>query len=734
MEKLELLAPSGDWDSFVTAINNGADAVYLGLGDYNARAKSTYFNKQNIGDTVRFAHIRGVKVYVTINTLVDDTEMSGFIDLVEACVNAKVDAYIVQDYGCASLLKRLYPKIVLHASTQMGIHNAAGAQVAKKIGFSRVVLSREVKFEDILAIKATGLEIEYFVQGALCVAFSGNCYFSALQHGMSGNRGKCLQLCRLPYTAYIDNEAVGSGYLLSARDLCLLPKLADLIDAGVISFKIEGRLRRAGYVGQAVATYRKAIDSILAHRSMDQNAEIKKLRQVFSRGDFNYSAYLNKNVPDNVINPVNQNHLGLKIGSIKSVERFKDLYKVGISCQHNLKPNDGLKFLDSEDREVDSLGVGNVEKQGNIYYIFTKHRLTPGLTVYLTLDSTLEEQVIKQAKLVPINIQFMAYPNQPFSVTTSLKDKPTVCATYSSDYICQMAKNAPTSEAEIMEIFNNLDLATFSASTEADIGNVFIPKSALKEARRALAPQLVEAIINDYNASLPEVDRVDCEINTNVKLCNNFDNIYVINENSDINLHNITDKDLVIFSPTMYKKEHILRWYGEFANRFSHVGLALPTVANEADCAILDDIIASLPKGIPLLINNAYGLKYASENYLIAGTEMNVYNSYSVASLLSLGVKEFVWSVETECKINNIYQFAYGRHTLMHFAHCPYKTIFGNNCQNCTYQPGLMLQAQDNKTYRVLRHQISQCYFTLFAQDLTEKTHITKKYYDLRSE
>lgn len=280
MEKLEILAPSGDWDSFSTAINNGADAVYLGLGEFNARAKSTYFTTQNIRETVEYAHLFGVKVYVTINTLVKDEEMQNFLNLVRVCVDAKVDAFIVQDYGCAYILKQNFKNIVLHASTQMGIHNVAGAKIAKKMGFSRVVLSREVKLQDIIAIKEqTGLEIEYFVQGALCVAFSGNCYFSALNHNQSGNRGKCLQLCRLPYSAYIDDKPVGNGYLLSARDLCLLPNLKELIDAGVQSFKIEGRLRRAGYVGQAVNTYRKAVDAILNKTSINEKQKATNFKR-----------------------------------------------------------------------------------------------------------------------------------------------------------------------------------------------------------------------------------------------------------------------------------------------------------------------------------------------------------------------------------------------------------------------------------------------------------------------
>ena len=292
----EILAPAGDAQSFYAALNAGADAIYLGLTDFSARKSAENFTLSNLSQFTDRAHLFGVKVYITINTLVTDDEMPRFLDLVKTCVLAKADAFIVQDFGCAYLLKNLFPNIELHASTQMGIHNVDGARFAKSLGFSRVVLSREATLQDIIQIKQeTGLEIEYFVQGALCVAFSGNCYFSALEHNQSGNRGKCLQLCRLPYTAYLDNKNVGSGYLLSARDLCLMPNIEELINAGVDSFKIEGRLRRAGYVAQSVASYRSAIDSLSQNKQFDLNSEIDKLKRVFSRGEFNYSAYLNNN-------------------------------------------------------------------------------------------------------------------------------------------------------------------------------------------------------------------------------------------------------------------------------------------------------------------------------------------------------------------------------------------------------------------------------------------------------
>ncbi len=734
-KELELLAPSGDWDSFLSAINNGANAVYLGLGEFNARAKSTYFTTENIARTVEYAHLRGVKVYVTINTLVRDDEMADFIKLVEACIDAKVDAYIVQDYGCAKVLREMYPNIVLHASTQMGIHNKLGAIVAKKAGFCRVVLSREAKLEDIIEIADTGIEVEFFVQGALCVAFSGNCYFSALRHNMSGNRGKCLQLCRLPYVASIENRVVGQGYLLSTRDLCMLKKLETLVNAGVISFKIEGRLRRAGYVAQTVKTYRKALDSLAFGQKFDTAGEIRNLKQVFSRGDFNYDAYLSAGVPDDVINPINQNHLGLKIGEVMSVERFKDLYKVGIRSSHELKNGDGLKFCDKIGFEKDSIGVGNVEKANGLYYIFTKHKLTPNLVVYLTLDSALENCAMANTRKIGVTIEFSAKVDEHITVRAITTYPTPAQVVLTSDYVCTLARTSPTTETEIREILGNLDLGLFDIRLkDINLDNVFIPKSALKELRRNLAEQLKKAILRQYEAKLPQItrDKVLAEISKQTKLNSEFSSIVIVNEGTQLDDTTIGSADLVILAPDLYTRENVQKCFLKLGQVTRNIGLALPTIANGIDCKILSEIVASLPHKTPILIQNAYGVELAKGHYIIAGTDMNVFNNYSIKALRDLGVDEFVWSKEIACENAGAYEYAYGHQVLMHFAHCPYKTLWQNSCDNCRYKRKLVLKDQAGKEYLIARHKISQCYFTLYSRDLTNKNKVNKKLIDLR--
>ena len=245
--------------SFAAAVACGANAVYLGLGNFNARMKAQNFGTDSLRDVVKRAHFFGVKVYVTVNTILQNSELNELFLLVKAAIEAKVDAFLVQDLGVCKLLEENFEGIVLHASTQMGVHNLEGAKIAEKMGIKRVVLSRETTLDDIKAIKQnTSLQLEYFVQGALCVCFSGECYMSSLEQGASGNRGLCKQLCRLPYEARV-GDVRRKGYFLSARDLCLAESVKQLREAGISSFKIEGRMRREGYVAKAVSVYRKFV-------------------------------------------------------------------------------------------------------------------------------------------------------------------------------------------------------------------------------------------------------------------------------------------------------------------------------------------------------------------------------------------------------------------------------------------------------------------------------------------
>ena len=306
--RMELLAPAGDESALRAAVQNGADAVYLGAGAFNARRNAGNFDGDALDAAVAYCHARGVRVHVTLNTLVREDEFDALLDAVRAVNNSGADAVIVQDFGVARALREIAPDIQLHASTQMAVHNRQGVAFLKAQSFHRAVLARELGFGEIAGCAGEGIEIETFVHGALCVACSGQCLMSSLVGGRSGNRGLCAQPCRLPWRL----EA-REGYLLSTRDLCAIDDLARLRDAGVTSLKIEGRLKRAEYVAETVAAYRRALDALYGGAPYDSRQDREALRQMFNRGGFT-RGYGPGVEESGLMYPARPNHIGVRVG------------------------------------------------------------------------------------------------------------------------------------------------------------------------------------------------------------------------------------------------------------------------------------------------------------------------------------------------------------------------------------------------------------------------------------
>lgn len=281
--KPEILAPVGSREALEAAVRCGADAVYLGQKSFSARADSRNFTPEELADAVAYAHRFGVRVHQALNILAFDREFPALEDCIRAACDAGVDALIVQDWGVAAAVKALAPSMPLHASTQMAIHSPAGVRTAEELGFSRVVLARELSREEIAAIRAsTSLELEVFVHGAHCMSVSGQCYLSAMLGGKSGNRGRCAQPCRLPFSAGVPGTTRAGETVLSLKDMCLIPHLEELAAMGIESFKIEGRMKRPEYVAAAVSACRAALDG--------REPDLDALQAVFSRSGFT-SAY-----------------------------------------------------------------------------------------------------------------------------------------------------------------------------------------------------------------------------------------------------------------------------------------------------------------------------------------------------------------------------------------------------------------------------------------------------------
>ena len=724
---LELLAPAGDISALDTAIKCGADAVYLGLNGFNARMRAQNFNADNIGEVVARAHFYGVKVYVTINTVLQNDEFNDIISLVKTAVCAKVDAFLVQDLGVAKVLKDAFEGIVLHASTQMGVHNLYGAKVAERMGIKRVVLSREAKLEDIKQIRDnTSLEIEYFVQGALCIAFSGNCYLSSVEQGASGNRGLCKQLCRLPYIAKSGGK-IDKGYMLSARDLCLARSVKELADAGVCSFKIEGRLRRDGYVAEAVQTYRRIIDEVEKGRKIDfDEKDENRLKIAFSRGDFLERAYLDDGTPKVVEKRFN-NHTGIKIGVVKDVKTFKnDLYEVTIFSNRKLCKGDGIKFFD-KDKESASLGIGEAREKGkNLYSVVTTAKVRAGWTVNLISDAGREKELAEIARFVPISLDVEALVGKPIAITAHYEsgDK-RVSVKCESEDVLQKATNVPTDANEIAKQCSKVADSGFCIeSVKVETDGVFIAKSVLNALRRDVFDKIKGEIIRANSPSEVTVrqDRIDDlrGVLQGVKHEQGA-SLKVLLGDDLAKSAMLKKEDKIVLRPSVWKAETILRDIELFGIEQKDVILDLPIIANGKDLQIIESVLGKLPQITALVSENVYGLYFASKGYkIIAGQGHNIANAFAVDEVRRLGAVGYVPSLEYpdfEANDSDIARYTVDKNIpLMTFAHCPYKTMNGNDCAKCSYKGDMTLQ-REKHVYKVRRTTISQCYFALYPEN-----------------
>ena len=293
---IELLAPAGSWEALEAAVNAGADAVYMGGKAFGARQYASNFDREELTRAVYFAHMHRVRLYITVNTLVDDAEMPELADYLLFLNNVGVDGIIVQDMGVINLARKLVPQLPLHASTQMTVTSLAGVRLCAENGMERAVLARELSIKDIKTICSnTDTEIEVFIHGALCVCYSGQCLMSSMLGGRSGNRGRCAGPCRLPYTVYDETGRKLTGkegaYVLSMKDFNTLPDLKAMAEAGVCSLKIEGRMKSPLYVAAVTSVYRKYLDQGMPE-TVDPGDQ-RLLREVFDRGG-STDGYLNR--------------------------------------------------------------------------------------------------------------------------------------------------------------------------------------------------------------------------------------------------------------------------------------------------------------------------------------------------------------------------------------------------------------------------------------------------------
>ena len=699
-EKIELLAPAGNYQSFMAAINGGADAIYRGLsGGFNARGNIENFTTENLKETVEKAHLFGVKIYLTLNTLIKDEEIEDVLDLVRFANECKVDAFIVQDIGLANLLFQKFKNIELHASTQMGASNLEGVKFLEGLGFKRVVLARETPLSEIRRIKDnTNVDIEYFIQGALCVGFSGNCYLCSLLSGASGNRGKCKQFCRLGYKINGGKE----GYYLSTKDFCMLPSLKELIDAGVTSLKIEGRARRPAYVASAVQTYRKVLENELKYSQED----ITNLKKVFNRGDY-ISGYFKG---EKIIYSAVQNHIGIEIGKILDVKKGKRFNEVILSSSHKLRAGDTLKLFDGE-KEVMTVSPVDIKNIGKNKYLFTTTAsINNGMLVRLIVDSAYEEELLGKQRKIDFSATMTAKIGKTAILELSANG---IKVKVESEEILSEAKSQPLSYKDCKTSLSKSGDEFELVKLDCKLENVFFRKGDLNNLRREGLSKLREALISSNEKQEKVIEIKENLLDFTKKALKNNKKIVFFDDYNKINDNNI-EFDYFVYSPSDYKKDEIK----EIARKLSDkkIFLDLPLIATSQDISYLKEILKECDN-LGVYVTNYYGLNLTSPDKTIIGSEMNIFNSLSVSFYKERGFDKIVLSKEDflkdEISAENVELFVDERlPRLIYFKHCPFKEHFNSSCNACKYKEGVKYSL-GRENFALCRKRIINCHFYL---------------------
>lgn len=689
---MELLAPIGNFDSLKVAINNGANAVYFGVNNFNARNNIDGFTLENVKEIVEYCHLRKVKAYMAINILFKDEELQSALDVVFDAHNFGVDAFIIQDIGFARLIKELYPMVVIHASTQLAVHNLQGVQMLKELGFSRVVLSRETSLEEIEYIsKNSDIEIEFFIQGALCVSFSGNCYMSSYLCGKSGNRGLCAQYCRHCYELKKDDKTLKSGFLLSAKDICMIEKLKDLSKAGVISLKIEGRARRPYYVGAVCKTYRKVLDNNFKYSKQD----IEDLSLAFNR-EFT-PAYFDGN--DNIISNYS-NHIGVKLGMIEKINFGKKFNEVYVKSKYTPSGKSVLKFYEDK-KEFSSISPYDIRPSKSGFVFTTTAKLKLGLTVNLLNDSKKEDEIVSENKKLPIQINVRAFAGEKLKL--SYED---LTEEY---FVLEKSVNRSFGLIEFENSFSKNSEFDISCIVETD--GVFILNSQINKARIDFLEKIKNKILNNY-LKINKIEKINkkVKINLNNKRIYNKNkfNFKIIKNIKEINF-NLNNCENIIYSPEIYNEEDILKF-----NTCMNGGnwyLDLPNYCTSKEIEFFKSIVSKTKCGI--VANNLSQLSFVTRK--LGGQFLNVYNTKTIDALKDFGLQKF-FIAELEEKqvkeLNEDFEYSFREKVYMTLKFCPIKELYKNNCDNCPFSNGYTYKLND-KEFKLSRKKCLECTFYL---------------------
>ena len=490
MKRPEILAPAGGPAALRAAINAGADAVYVGGSMFSARAFAGNFESKELLGAIDYCHIYDVKIYLAANTLFKEDEIKILPEYILPFYKEGLDGVIVQDMGAAAVLTREFPDLKLHASTQMSITSSYGAKLLKQLGFSRIVPARELSLGEISCIrKNTDIETEAFVHGAMCYCYSGKCMFSSFLGGRSGNRGRCAQPCRRRYAHEDKNE-----YIMSLKDMCTLEFLPQLIEAGIDSFKIEGRMKKPEYVAGVTSAYRRAADAYISGTWDEKTIEnsMEEMRDIYNRGGFSAGYYFQRSGED-MLSKERPNHTGVRIGQVCRVAPPQ----IFIKLEKDVNPHDvldirqaGLELTSAHGKEAGSvLGIN-----GNNF-----KKIKPGMEVYRTRNNCLLEkiktEILENEPVLSAAALVEARQGEPLSI--SISDERISVQVLGG--IVQRAQKRATSPEEVLEKMKKTTGTGLRLEPECRIDDgVFIPMSTLNELRRRAADEFTAALAKKY--------------------------------------------------------------------------------------------------------------------------------------------------------------------------------------------------------------------------------------------
>lgn len=715
---IDLLAPVGDFECLKAAIQNGANSVYFGADLFSARAFAHNFDMDELKQAIEYAKIRGVKTNLTLNILLKDSEFESAINLALKAYEFGIDAIIVQDLGLAMKLIKMLPDLPIHASTQMTIHNLNGALKLQELGFKRVVLARELSMNEITHIcKKTDIEIECFIHGALCVSYSGQCLFSSMLGGRSGNRGKCAGPCRLSYDLLENNKKINSGYLLSTKDLCGLDYIPDMIEAGVHCLKIEGRMKSPEYVATVTRIYRKYIDLALsgAPYKIDETDK-KDLLQVFNRG-MSSCGHLSDEPNKKLVYKEKPNHMGLFLGTVQNYNKNKGYVTlklkepISIGDKVSLENENGSytisELMDKNNNiketklnQTVTIGriKGNINLGDKIYKISSK-----------ALTDNAKESYKNENRKVSLNCNVTIKKDLPISINiTSDNDIPEykdLNINYELSYIPEEALNKPLDKETIIKqisktnstpyVFNNININLDN--------NLHLSKlSMLNELRRTALDKVYEYAVSKINRHLPEnVSDSELEKNnetldnmrslaytiSNIKnkktslLLNiinleydyskleNIDNIYIplkyfLNKKYEQVLETLNTKaKIYIYFPTILKENYKNLFYTIAKKTVQKYDIKGFVVSNISNIKMLNDLFEDLKQHFKIVSNYTF----------------NVFNSNTVLELKKLDISRFTISPESDkeiisdlCNYNYLQKelIVYGKTPLLNMNYC----------------------------------------------------------------